>query len=361
MNPLPACTITVSTGSRSYPIRIGEGLLEEIGPRLSSDYRFSARIALVADATLRSYAEAAGNSLAKAGFDPVTLWVPPGEGSKSLLQLGRLLEALAENRVDRKGALLALGGGVVGDLAGFAASIFLRGIALFQLPTTLLSMVDSSVGGKTGINLPQGKNLVGTFYQPWAVLVDLQTLATLPEREIRAGLAEVIKYGMIADPSLLSTLDRSPLDWQTVVRRSVEIKAAVVAEDERETTGRRAILNFGHTAGHALEAALGYGTLVHGEAVGLGMRVATLLSQRLCGLPESAGVLLDRLLLRHRLPRTLRDVSRERIREALLVDKKREAGVNRWVLLRALGDPVLVEVPSEEVERALGILLDPAA
>lgn len=357
----PVCSVPVSAGSRSYTIEIGSGLLDELGPRLRSDYRFSARIALVADASLRSYADAAANSLAKAGFDPVTLRVPPGEASKSLSQLGLLLEQLADHRIDRKGALLALGGGVVGDLAGFAASIFLRGIALFQLPTTLLSMVDSSVGGKTGINLPQGKNLVGTFYQPWAVFVDLRTLTTLPERELRAGLAEVIKYGMIADPSLLSTLDRTSLDWPSVVRRSVEIKAAVVAEDERETTGRRAILNFGHTAGHALEAALGYGTLVHGEAVGLGMRVATLLSQRLCGLPESAALLLDRLLHRHGLPRTLSGVSRDRIREALLLDKKREDGANRWVLLRALGDPLLASVPAEEVERALGILLDSGA
>ncbi len=357
----PVCTVTVSAGSHTYSVRIGSGLLEELGPRLSADYALGAGIALVADARLGSYAEAARSSLANASFEPVVLWIPPGEGSKSLSQLGHLLEAMAENRIDRKGALLALGGGVVGDLAGFAASIFLRGIALFQIPTTLLSMVDSSVGGKTGINLPQGKNLVGTFYQPWAVLADLQTLATLPEREIRAGLAEVIKYGMIADPSLLSTLEESALDWQAIVRRSVEIKAAVVGEDERETNGRRAILNFGHTAGHALEAALAYGTLVHGEAVALGMRVATLLSQRLCGLPESAGALLDRLLVRHGLPRTLSGVSRARIREALLVDKKRERGVNHWVLLRALGDPLVTRVPEEEVDQALGVILDPSA
>ncbi|MDD4933001.1 MAG: 3-dehydroquinate synthase [Methylacidiphilaceae bacterium] len=354
----PACPVHVSAGSRAYPVWIGSGLLEELGPRLSADYGLGSRIALVADATLRSYAEEVQASLAKAGFDPVILWVPPGEGSKSLSQLGLLLEKLAESRVDRKGALLALGGGVVGDLAGFAASIFLRGIALFQLPTTLLAMVDSSVGGKTGINLPQGKNLVGTFYQPWGIFADLQTLSTLPEREIRAGLAEVIKYGMIADPTLLSTLETSTLDWQAIVRRSVEIKAAVVAEDERETSGRRAVLNFGHTAGHALEAALGYRTLVHGEAVALGMRVATLLSQRLCGLSESAGAFLDRLLVHHGLPRTVEAVSRARVREALLVDKKRERGANRWVLLRSLGDPVLADVPEEEIERALALIVD---
>ncbi|WP_018289879.1 3-dehydroquinate synthase [Verrucomicrobium sp. 3C] len=354
----PTCSVTVCADSRSYPVWIGSGLLGEVGPRLSAHCGLGTRIALVADAALRSYAEEVQASLAKAGFDSVILWVPPGEGSKSLSQLGLLLEKLAESRIDRKGALLALGGGVVGDLAGFAASIFLRGIALFQLPTTLLAMVDSSVGGKTGVNLPQGKNLVGTFYQPRAILADLQALSTLPEREIRAGLAEVIKYGMIADPALLSTLDKSTLDWQAIVRRSVEIKAAVVAEDEREMTGRRAVLNFGHTAGHALEAALGYRTLVHGEAVALGMRVATLLSQRLCGLPESAGALLDRLLVHHGLPRTAEAVPLDRLREALLVDKKREQEANRWVLLRALGDPALVDVPEDEIERALALIVD---
>ncbi|VVM04994.1 3-dehydroquinate synthase [Methylacidimicrobium cyclopophantes] len=352
--------LTVSAGSRSYPVWIGEGLLEDLGHRLAASDHFSRRIALVADSNLRGYAKTTAASLAEAGFDPVLLWVPPGEGSKSLGQLGILLEKLAENRIDRKGALLALGGGVLGDLAGFAASIFLRGIALYQIPTTLLAMVDSSVGGKTGINLPQGKNLVGTFYQPWGVFVDLKTLSTLPERERRAGLAEVIKYGMIADPSLLACLAEKALDWRSLVRRSVQIKAAVVAEDERETTGRRAVLNFGHTTGHALEAALGYGTLVHGEAVGLGMRVAALLSQRLCGLPERAGELLDRLLERHGLPRAIPGVSLFRIREALLVDKKRERGANRWVLLRALGDPVLVDVPDAEIERALPLILDSA-
>ncbi|MDD2676997.1 MAG: 3-dehydroquinate synthase [Methylacidiphilaceae bacterium] len=355
MNPAPP--LTVCTGSRAYPVQIGNGLLEELGSRLSAGHPLSSRIALVADATLRAYAETARASLAKAGFDPVILWVPPGEESKSLPQLGLLLEKLAEHRIDRKGTLIALGGGVVGDLAGFAASIFLRGIALFHLPTTLLAMVDSSVGGKTGINLPQGKNLVGTFYQPWGIFADLKTLSTLPPREIRAGLAEVIKYGMIADPTLLSILDQNALDWQAIVRRSVEIKAAVVAEDERETGGRRAILNFGHTAGHALEAALGYRTLVHGEAVALGMRVATFLSHRLCGLPESAAALLDRLLVRHSLPRNIEGVSPARIREALLVDKKREEGVNRWVLLRALGDPIVADVREEEIERALALII----
>ncbi|CAB4243278.1 3-dehydroquinate synthase [Methylacidimicrobium sp. AP8] len=357
MNPIRS--LTVSAASRSYPVRIGNGLLETIGQRLSSDYDFSARVALVADARLSFYAEAVLASLSEAGFDPVVLWVPSGESSKSLEQLGRLLEAMAEHRIDRQGAVLALGGGVVGDLAGLAASIFLRGIALFHLPTTVLSMVDSAIGGKTGVNLPQGKNLVGTFYQPWEVFADLRTLATLPEREIRAGLAEVIKYGMIVDPSLLARLEESPLDWQELVGRSAEIKAAVIREDERETRGRRAILNFGHTAGHALEAALAYETLVHGEAVALGMRVAVRLSQRICGLPESAGALLDRLLLRHGLPRILPGVSRVRIREALQADKKRERGINHWVLLRALGDPLVCRVPEEEVERALGLILDP--
>jgi 3-dehydroquinate synthase len=355
MNLVPP--LTVCTSSRTYPVQIGNGLLEELGPRLSASHPLSSRIALVADATLRAYAQTAQASLAKAGFDPVILWVPPGEESKSLPQLGLLLEKLAENRIDRKGTLIALGGGVVGDLAGFAASIFLRGIALFHLPTTLLAMVDSSVGGKTGINLPQGKNLVGTFYQPWGIFADLKTLSTLPPREIRAGLAEVIKYGMIADPTLLSILDQNALDWQAIVRRSVEIKAAVVEEDERETRGRRAVLNFGHTAGHALEAALGYRTLVHGEAVALGMRVAAFLSHRLCGLPESAAALLDRLLVRHSLPQTIEGVSPARIREALLVDKKREEGANRWVLLRALGDPMVADVREEEIERALALVL----
>lgn len=270
--------VRVSLGQRSYDIRIGAGLLHEVGPGLR-ELGLSGKVGIVTNPTIgRLYAPATVRSLKAAGYETRTILVPEGERAKTLRWISRVLEELAKARFERGSVLLALGGGVIGDLTGFAAAIYLRGIPFVQVPTTLVAQVDSSVGGKTGVNLPLGKNLIGAFYQPRLVLIDPGTLRTLPPREWAAGLAEVIKYGMIADAELFGYLERHmsallKMEQEPVVHaimRSCQIKAAVVAEDEREA-GRRRILNYGHTVGHALESLGRYRTLIHGEAVAIGM------------------------------------------------------------------------------------------
>jgi 3-dehydroquinate synthase len=272
------------------------------------------------------------------------LSLPDGEQHKTLTNAARVLDELAASHAHRDATIVALGGGVVGDIAGFAAACYMRGIAFIQVPTTLLAQVDSSVGGKTGVNHEQGKNLIGAFHQPKLVLIDTHTLTTLPDRELIAGLAEVIKYGAIADLEFLGWLEanmgellrRDPDALAYAIQRSCELKAAVVAEDERET-GRRAILNFGHTFGHAIENSLGYGEWLHGEAVAAGMLMAAELSnisegdlQRLRNLIKAAG-----------LPACPPAISAEKMRAAMEMDKKVQAKQLRFVLLRSLGDAYL--------------------
>ena len=270
--------IPVALGERSYDIVIRPGLLLEAGERLTNLVQ-GRRVGVVTDRHVaRHYLPATLRSLKSAGFDPAPIVLAPGERTKTLSTVGAILDELARNKFERKSFLIALGGGVIGDLTGFAAAIYQRGIPFVQVPTTLVAQVDSSVGGKTGVDHPLGKNLFGAFHQPRAVLIDPVTLRTLPRREWVAGIAEVIKYGIIADEAFFSFLEQSiasllQLDEQTVLRvisRSCEIKAQVVADDERESDRRR-ILNYGHTIGHALESLAGYRGMIHGEAVGIGL------------------------------------------------------------------------------------------
>lgn len=270
--------VPVSLGDRSYEILIQAGVLNQLGD-ICQGLGFSDRVAIITNPTVHAlYGRLVQRVLKRTGFSCTTVLLPDGERAKSMTWLGKILDELVAKRFERRDALLALGGGVVGDVAGFAAASYLRGVPFVQVPTTLVAQVDSSVGGKTGVNHPLGKNLIGAFYQPKAVVIDPQVLHTLPKREWVAGLAEVIKYGVIADPGFFEFLENHVEDLRNqnesvipvMVRRSCEIKAEVVAGDEREA-GRRRILNYGHTVGHALEAWGRYSTWVHGEAVGIGM------------------------------------------------------------------------------------------
>jgi 3-dehydroquinate synthase len=293
MTPMTGQRIAVPLGERSYEIFLEPGASRSLGDRLKRLVD-AAKIGIVTDRHVAShYLKPTVDSLKQAGFDPVPIVLPPGERTKTLVTVARILDVLAVHRFERHSLLLALGGGVIGDLAGFAASIYQRGIPYVQVPTTLVAQVDSSVGGKTGVDHRLGKNLIGAFHQPKAVIIDPFLLHTLPRREWIAGLAEVIKYGIIADEALFSFLEASmpdllKLDAQAVIRavaRSCEIKAEVVASDERESDRRR-ILNYGHTIGHALESLGGYRRLVHGEAVGIGLVAEAELAVHL-GLCES--------------------------------------------------------------------------
>ena len=337
--------LTVELGERSYPICIGSGLLDDVG-RACVGAGLSGRALLVTDSSVRPlYASRVDASLRSAGISVQTLDVPAGESSKDWTQLMSVCEAARSAGLDRRGFIVALGGGVVGDLAGFAAAVWMRGIDFVQIPTTLLAMVDSSVGGKTGINLPAGKNLVGAFHQPRLVLVDLETLRTLSMREFSGGMAEVVKYGWIRDAELLATLEREgarlmardPAVLEPVVARCCAIKADVVRQDEREG-GLRAILNFGHTFGHALEAGSGYGALLHGEAVAIGMVFAAHVSERIAGLAPGSTEAIERHLRAFDLPvRAPRGADWARLCAAMAADKKSSGGRVRWVLAREPG------------------------
>jgi 3-dehydroquinate synthase len=339
-------TVDVSLGSRSYPIFIGEKILSGLGGYCAR-LRLGERCAVISDKNVAPlYGKAALASLRKAGFDPVLITVPAGESSKSLKMTQSCCDQLAGHRLERKSFIVALGGGVIGDLAGFVASAYLRGIAFVQAPTTLLAQVDSSVGGKVGVNLKAGKNLVGAFYQPRFVLCDLAALRTLPLREFRAGLAEVIKYGIISDAALFARLERDlplllNLDGGVlagVVARCCELKAEVVRQDETET-GLRAILNFGHTIGHAIEAISGYGKYLHGEAIAIGQAAAAKLSVRAAGLPAAEAARIETLLARAGLPVSIKlsPAQQTRLLAAMLLDKKVSGGEIRFVLARRIG------------------------
>ena len=338
--------IHVALGARSYPIHIGSGLL----PRLGVECRAVAlgtRCAVITDSHVAPrFAPPALASLRNAGFDPMLVTIPAGETSKSLRVVHHCYDQLAGHRLERKSFVVALGGGVVGDLAGFVAATYLRGLAFVQVPTTLLAQVDSSVGGKVGVNLKAGKNLVGAFHQPRFVLCDLDTLKTLPAREYRSGLAEVIKYGIIYDEALFRKLERQMpkllhLDraaLTAIVARCCEIKAEVVAKDETET-GQRAILNFGHTIGHAIEAISGYNRFLHGEAISIGQVAAARLSVQCSGLSSAAVGRIRRLFEAAGLPTTIRLSSSQRTRlfNSMKLDKKVNAGEITFVLAEQIG------------------------
>ncbi len=351
-------TVRVALAERAYPIHIGAGLLERadlLVPLLPQR-----RVALVTNHTVAPlYLDRVARALEAAGVASARVVVPDGEAHKDWSTLNKVFDALLENRCDRKTAIVALGGGVIGDLAGFAAATYQRGVPFVQLPTTLLAQVDSSVGGKTAINHPLGKNMIGAFYQPLAVLADMDTLATLPPAELRAGLAEVIKHGAIHDAAYfdwleanldaLLRLDRGALAY--AVKRSVEIKAAVVSVDERET-GPRALLNFGHTFGHAIEAGLGFGVWLHGEAVAAGMVMAADLSARLGLLERDAAERLHRLIARVGLPAAGPALGPDRYLDLMAVDKKAEGGRIRFILLDRLGAARVVDQVPHDALRA---------
>ena len=360
-------TVRVDLAERSYPIRIGRGsagFASFLAPLVKG------RLALLAhDARLAAQAQNLTEQLIQAGWRVGTYGIPSGEVSKSAGQLQSLWTALAHLPADRSTALIALGGGVVGDLAGFAAASFNRGLPLVMIPSTLLSMVDSSVGGKTGINLPEGKNLVGAFHQPSGVWIDLDHLGTLPPREASSGLAEVVKYGVILDPALLDTLEnhadylRSNLAacpaTAILVARSCELKAAVVRDDERETTGLRAILNYGHTFAHGFETVLGYGAWLHGEAVSAGMVCAAELAHRIGYLQEDFRARQTGLLERLGLPVRIPKGPVEPLLSVMRRDKKNLGGAMRFVLPRKPGKVDLVSsVPEAQAAGVLKDLMD---
>ncbi len=341
--------VNVPLGSRSYPIKIGSGLLASLG-RECARLHLANRCAIISDVNVaRRYARAARQSLSRSGFEPVLITVPAGETAKSMTSVQACYDQLARHRLERGSFVVALGGGVVGDLAGFAAATYLRGIAFVQVPTTLLAQVDSSVGGKVGVNLKAGKNLVGAFHQPRLVLCDLDVLRSLPDREYRAGLAEVIKYGIICDAELFRRLERNgdrllkrdPKFLAVVVARCCEIKAEVVGQDETET-GLRAILNFGHTIGHAIEAVSAYGTYLHGQAIAIGQTLAAELSSKLTGLPQRDAIRIGNLFAGVGLPNRIRlsPGQRQRLFAAMRLDKKVRDGEIRFVLAKRIGKVV---------------------
>ncbi len=362
---LMAEMLTVQLKERSYPIHFAADLRQEIRAEVGALVSRGSKVAVVTDSNVASRQERA---LAEMAAGAPTLVLPPGESTKSLESFGRVLDFLAEQRLDRSGALFAVGGGVIGDLTGFAAASYLRGIDYYQVPTTLLAMVDSSVGGKTGINLGAGKNLAGAFHQPRGVFIATRLLETLPPREIAAGMAEVIKYGLLGDAALFSRLEQLPLavgssELPAIVRRCCAIKACIVEKDEREEAkeGGRALLNLGHTFGHAIEQATGYGRYLHGEAVAIGLAAAARLSQKLGNLAPGDVTRVDAVLSAHVLPTRLTDaLPAAGLMAAMTRDKKVRAGLPRFVVLTRLGDAVTHEGVSpalvEGVWRDVGAL-----
>ena len=352
-------SVHVNLGSRSYDILVGQGLLAESGSRIKAA-GLNGRAALITDAKVAPhYLETLASSLAEAGYETTSHVFPAGEASKSLSQTEALCRGLIQGGHDRSSFVVALGGGVTGDLAGFVASIFYRGIPFVQIPTTIVSQVDSAVGGKTGVNTPEGKNLLGAFHQPRLVLIDPDTLLTLPGREFREGFAEVIKHAAIRDEAMLDDLESLNPDQQGVsadlIARNVAIKARIVEEDEQERSGTRALLNFGHTIGHGIEASVPYGTLLHGEAISLGMRAALNLSEKHARLqPEDAERLLN-LLRRFRLPLVLDEaIPTTLILEKLSRDKKFSGGKRTFVLLDRPGNAVTCStIPLEDIAPAI--------
>lgn len=341
-------TITVdlvnSTEQRSYPIHIGNNLMSQVD--LILPYLSQKRVAIISNTTVAPlYLDKFRESLGRHGVESVPVIIPDGESYKNWETMNQIFDALLTHRCERNTTIVALGGGVVGDLTGFAAASFLRGVPFIQVPTTLLAQVDSSVGGKTGINHPQGKNMIGAFYQPQLVLADSSTLNTLPDRELRAGIAEIIKYGLIRDLSFFEWLEQNmeqlllkePNVLHEAIRRSCEMKAEIVAADEKES-GVRALLNLGHTFGHAIENGMGYGVWLHGEAVAAGIIMAAELSRRLDLIHEVDVLRIRKLFVDTGLPVVTPKFSTEKYLELMSLDKKVSAGKIRFILLNRIGE-----------------------
>ena len=334
--------VTIQTADRSYEAIIGRNLLDKIGELVRQIFR-SEHCGIISDGNVAPlFGKIIEESLQRAGFAPELITSEPGENRKSMAQAAELCDKLGAAGLDRSSFLISLGGGVVGDLAGFVAAIYLRGIPYVSVPTTLLAQVDSSIGGKTGVNSAAGKNLIGCFHHPALVIADTDTLRTLPERIWHEGFAEVIKHGIIRDAELFRTA--AQLDLQSLVERNIAIKAAIVSADEREQTGERSLLNFGHTIGHAIEHAAGYGTLLHGEAISLGIVAAARISERRAGLSLGECEQIIAALQTHHLPTSLPpDFPRAKIFAALARDKKFENGQIRFVVAHEIGRASVTE------------------
>jgi 3-dehydroquinate synthase len=351
-------TVTVNLGSRSYPIHIGTGLLTELGNLLRAQQFSMQQVVVVTDSVVgRLYRQLVVDALSVAGFTPWVIEIPAGEEHKNLAWLTFLYEKLIEGRVERRSPLIALGGGVIGDLTGFAAATFQRGLPFIQVPTTLLAQVDASVGGKTAVNHPAGKNLIGAFYQPRLVVIDVDSLKTLPRREFLAGMAEVIKYGVILSPELFSLLDEhlsavlqlDPNLLTSIIKTCCQLKALVVEEDETEGD-YRAILNFGHTLGHAIEAATEYKQYLHGEAVAIGMVFAAHLSAKRGLCPVATSKRVYQLLKKTGLPVEIpKDLRGDILLHGMATDKKMAGGKVKFVCITELGKTHFEQLSTKEI------------
>ena len=361
-NPQGELSAIVHTSSGPYPIFVGWEILETLGTRCLA-LGFEKRAFLLSDDKVsKQYGEIVRASLKEAGLETEIFTVPSGEQSKSLLMATKCYEWLASQRAERGDLIVALGGGVIGDLAGFVASTFNRGLPFVQVPTSLASMVDASIGGKTAVNLVHGKNLVGTFYQPKCVFADVKTLLTLPKRELASGWAEAIKHGLILDPNLLNDFESQSQNIinlegdasVNIIKRSMAIKAAIVSQDEKETLGIRTLLNYGHTVGHGLETATQYGRLLHGEAVSIGMGVAARISEKLGLISKELVVRQEKLLQHYGLPTKFPLPDYSQVRDAMTVDKKSSGGKITWVLLDGVGKATLrSDVPEDTLRECL--------
>ena len=337
----------VETTGGNYPVWVGWGILDDIGKR-TKEYLSPSCVYIITDESILEHARKVQISMEKSGIASHMYIVPPGESSKTLETVQQIYSWLAGRKAERRHLIVAVGGGVIGDMAGFVAATYLRGMPFVQVPTTLLAMMDASIGGKVAVDLPQGKNLVGAFYQPKFVLSDVETLVSLPERELNSGWAEAIKHGLILDEDLLGifenrvdevrSLDR---DIATeIIRKSVAIKANVVSRDERETLGIRILLNYGHTIGHAIESSTGYTKYLHGEAVSIGMMAAAKIGQFVGVLREEEVIRQEDVLKAYGLPVKAQGLDAKEIIKATTSDKKTSDGIVNWVLLKGLGNAV---------------------
>jgi 3-dehydroquinate synthase len=352
-------SIRVHAGRQSYEVFVGNRLLAECGNLVRQKLKGAVCTVISDENVAPRFAPTVLESLGRAGYRPVLLTVPAGEQSKTMAQAESLCARLAEAGVDRASFIVALGGGMIGDLAGFVAAVYHRGIPCVQVPTTLLAQVDSSIGGKTAVNTAAAKNLIGAWHQPALVIADVDTLATLAPRELRQGFAEIVKHAVIRDRALFENLERfEDRDLPAIIRRNIEIKAAVVAADERETTGERALLNFGHTIGHAIERAGHYRQLLHGEAVSLGIVAASEISVRRAGLSDAERQRIVAVLMGFALPARLPPgFPREKILEAVRFDKKFARGEVRFVVTPTIGTTrVASDVTMADIEAAISAL-----
>lgn len=353
--------VRVELGDRSYDILIGADILSNIGERILY-FNFSPKVVIISNPTVFNlYGELVSKSLKKVGYDISEILIPDGEEYKDYYWAYHILTELLKRGIDRNSCLIALGGGVIGDITGFVASIYMRGIHFIQVPTTLLSQVDSSVGGKTGVNHPAGKNMIGTFYQPRGVYIDTNTLKTLPMRELASGISEVIKYAVIWDAELFEFMEKnindivkiSPAHLNHIIVRSCEIKAKVVSEDEKES-GLRAILNYGHTIGHAIETETDYRQFLHGEAIAIGMCIEARLSEAL-GLLDKEEILRIKLIIdSFGLPSELpKDIKIGKLIKHIKLDKKMDAGQIKFILPLRIGKVIIKKGNIEEIEKYL--------